>query len=318
MKKLDLNSISEEVLDECFGNDEVETRSAIEMAPSTGEKQNIKVSYNISLKRPKGLTNEMIMDEIKNGINVTKNTELLVRYNYGMIVDVASKCTCYIPFEDKISYGVEGFMRAIKSYDPSKNIKFITYATTSVYMTVYNESSDANYLVHFPRYMSVHNINVKRFSDNYQKEHGRRPSAEEISESTGIEIQHVKNCLLFKQDYAALDSKLSHDSESTLSEIITGTSPDYMLNDESIVTPLKYVIGDLVNELNPKECEIISRIHGLGDYEQESLRDVADNGFYDDKGLQVKSRSSVHRKYTEAMTKLKRIVKQRGYEFEDF
>lgn len=320
MKKLDLNAISEEVLDECFANEEVNPLEAIEPSEIIEDDipHKVRSKSNISLKRPVGVTNESIIEEIRAGINVKKNTDLLLRYNYGMIVDVASKCTCYIPFEDKIAYGVEGFMRALKTFDLSKNVKFITYATTSVYMTMYNESSDANYMVYLPRYMSVHNIQVRRFNDAYQREHGKRPTPELISESTGIELQHVKNCLLYQNAYTTLDAQLGSDSDGTLGDILSSSARDYNLNVDSICNPLRYAITEIIEELSTKEREIIMRVHGLGDYKAETLREISDNGYVDDKGNIVKSRSSVHRKYSEAIQKLKKIVLEKGYEYEDF
>lgn len=320
MKKLDLNAISDEVLDECFANEEVNPLDAIEYSEVIEDEPAPKKKYsnNISVQRPAGVTNESIIADIRAGIDVKKNTDLLLRYNYGMIVDVASKCTCHIPFEDKIAYGVEGFMRALKTFDLSKNVKFITYASSSVYMTVYNESSDANYMIHFPRYISVHNIKVRRFNEAYQKEHGKRPTPELISESTGIELQHVKNCLLFQHAYTTLDAQLGSDSDGTLGDILSSSTRDHNLNVDSICAPLRYAINELVNELSTKEREIIMRVHGLGDYKDETLREIADNGFVDDNGKSVKSRSSVHRKYSEAIQKLKKIVLAKGYEYEDF
>jgi RNA polymerase sigma factor (sigma-70 family) len=319
VKKLDLNAISEEVLDECFASEEVNPLDAIEPAEIIeDESYTPPKKYNVSIKRPAGVTNEDLIREIQAGINVKKNTELLVRYNYGLIIDVASKCTCYIPFEDKISYGVEGFMRALKTFDLSKNVKFNTYVSSSIYMTVYNESSDANYMVHFPRYMSVHKIKVKRFCHEYESKHGKRPTPEVISEGTGIEIQHVKSCLVFKSEYSALDAPLDGVTDGTLGDIIHSPARDYNLDADSICSPLRYAINELVNELSTKEREIVQRVHGLGEFEAETLREIADNGFVDDNGKCVKSRSSVHRKYTEAMQKLKKLVLAKGYEYEDF
>ncbi|UTS53516.1 sigma-70 family RNA polymerase sigma factor [Escherichia phage UE-S1] len=317
MKKLDLNAIADEVLDECFSNEEVNTLDALDSVQDEDKVQS-NFKFNISLKRPHNVTNEDLIRDIQAGINVKKNTELLVRYNYGLIVDVASKCTCYIPFEDKISYGIEGFMRALKTFDLSKNVKFVTYASSSIYMTVYNESSDANHLVHFPRYMSVNKIQVKRFCHEYERKHGCRPTPELISEGTGIEIQHVKNCLLFQSEYTALDAPLDGVSDGTLSDILHTSDCDYNLNVDSIRAPLRYVINDLTHELSTKEREIIQRVHGLGEFNPESLREIADSGFVDDNGKCVKSRSSVHRKYSEAIKKLKKLVLEKGYEYEDF
>ncbi|WOL22956.1 hypothetical protein [Escherichia phage vB_EcoM_JNE01] len=320
MKKLDLNAIADEVLDECFASEEVNVLEAIDAVEEEHDDHKFeKPNTGISLTRPKGVTNEMLIQEVRDGINVEKNIDLLVRYNYPMIVSTARKCTCFIPFEDKISYGVEGLMRAIHTFDPTKNVKFITYATTTVYMTIYNESADANYLVHFPRYMSVNNIYVKRCVEAYQKKYGRFPTPEMVAEETGIEIQHVKNCLTYTNTYMALDMKLSTDSESTLSDIVTTVDPDYNLGAETISIPLVQSIADMMHNLSEKDRELIERVHGIGSaQEPETLREIIESGFEDEKGKVITARSSLHRKYSDAMERLRKMVKSRGYEFEDF
>ncbi len=322
MKKLDLNAISEEVLDECFASEEVNVLEALDSVEEEEEHDGHKFEKpktGISLTRPKGITNEMLIQAVRDGIDVEKNIDLLVRYNYPMVVSVARKCTCFIPFEDKISYGVEGLMRAIHTFDTTKNVKFITYATTTVYMTIYNESADANYLVHFPRYMSVNNIYVKRCVEEYQRKHGKYPTPEIVSKETGIEIQHVKNCLTYNNTYVALNMKMSNDSESTLSDIVTSVEADYNLGVETVSTPLVQSIAEMMSNLSAKDRELIERVHGIGSYsEPETLREIIESGFEDEKGKVMTARSSLHRKYSEAMERLRKMVKTKGYEFEDF
>lgn len=318
MKKLDLNVIQDEVLDDCFKNENdvvSEELTELDIYDFDNAKNS---SKRISLPRPDNVTNEDLIRAIRSGIDVKKNTELLVRYNYGLVVDISNRNKSLIPFEDKISFGVEGLMKAIKSFDPDKGVLFTSYASAAIHMTVYNHSDDSMGVMQLPRYMSVHKIKVKGFVNYYQNLHGKYPSAEEVARVTGIDIQHVKNCMQFSSAYTPIDKQVHDDSDMTLQDIIGGTDRDHNLGASSLIGSPKHIIHEIVQELDSTDREIISRMHGLGDYKEESLREIADNGFYDEQGKHIKSRSSVHRKYTEAMNRLRKLVESKGIEAEDF
>ncbi|AXC39056.1 UNVERIFIED_ORG: hypothetical protein [Escherichia phage CMSTMSU] len=74
-----------------------------------------------------------------------------------------------------------------------------------------------------------------------------------------------------------------------------------------------------MSNLSAKDRELIERVHGIGSYsEPETLREIIESGFEDEKGKVMTARSSLHRKYSEAMERLRKMVKMQGYEFEDF
>lgn len=318
MKKLDLNAIQDEVLNECFHNENEVPDGELTQLDIYDFEDAKKNSKRISLPRPDNVTNESLIRDIRLGLNVKKNTELLVRYNYGLVVDISNRNTSIIPFEDKIAYGVEGLMKAIKSFDPDKGVMFSSYATAAIHMTVYNHGDDSMGVMQLPRYLSVHKIKIKTFINQYQNSYGKYPSAEVVSKETGIDIQHVKRCIEFSSSYTPIDKQVHDDSDMTLQDIIGGTDRDHNLGASSLIGSPKHIINEIVQELNSTDRELISRMHGLGDYEEESLREIADNGFYDAQGKRINSRSSVHRKYTEAMDRLRVLVQSKGIEAEDF
>lgn len=313
MKQLDLNTIAEDVLDETFIDKEaLDTISDdIEVEESVSPPSH---RDNVSTKRPSGITNEYLLREIRDGINVKKNIDLLVRYNYGLIVDIARRCTCYIPYEDKIQYGVEGFMNAIHKFDLDRGINFSTYATSSVRQTVYNRANDMNRIVGLPRYMSVHNVEVQKFITNYVTKNGRFPNEVQIHEGTGIELAIVKRLVQFNSNTCSLDIRKNEDSELTLQDTMAGETMSHHLDAATLSDPFTDIMDILNCDLDPAEKELVARVHGICGYEEETLRGIVESGYIDAKGKEVNSRSAIHRRYNDIMEKIRKLAAKHGLE----
>ena len=74
---------------------------------------------------------ETIISEIKNGNN--SNRDLLVTHNLRLVVYIAKKYESKTAStEDLVSIGTIGLMKAVKTYNPEKNIKLATYASRCI------------------------------------------------------------------------------------------------------------------------------------------------------------------------------------------
>ena len=74
---------------------------------------------------------ESILSEIQNGNE--ENKELLVIHNLRLVVYIAKKFECpSATTEDLVSIGTIGLMKAVNTFDYSKNIKLATYASRCI------------------------------------------------------------------------------------------------------------------------------------------------------------------------------------------
>lgn len=72
-----------------------------------------------------------IMEELKNGIDT--NRELLIIHNLRLVVYIAKKFESKTTStEDLVSIGTIGLMKAVKTFNPEKNIKLATYASRCI------------------------------------------------------------------------------------------------------------------------------------------------------------------------------------------
>ena len=73
---------------------------------------------------------QKIMDELQNGIE--DNRELLIIHNLRLVVYIAKKFENKTSTEDLVSIGTIGLMKAVKTFNPEKNIKLATYASRCI------------------------------------------------------------------------------------------------------------------------------------------------------------------------------------------
>lgn len=74
---------------------------------------------------------ETIMEQLKQGDET--NRELLITHNLRLVVYISKKFECpTASAEDLASIGTIGLMKAVKTFDPNKNIKLATYASRCI------------------------------------------------------------------------------------------------------------------------------------------------------------------------------------------
>lgn len=74
---------------------------------------------------------ETVMNELRAGDNTHR--ELLVVRNLRLVVYIAKKFdSCQTATEDLVSIGTIGLMKAVRTFDPNKNIKLATYASRCI------------------------------------------------------------------------------------------------------------------------------------------------------------------------------------------
>lgn len=74
---------------------------------------------------------ETVLDELRQGID--DHRELLITHNLRLVVYIAKKFESKTAStEDLVSIGTIGLMKAVKTFDPDKNIKLATYASRCI------------------------------------------------------------------------------------------------------------------------------------------------------------------------------------------
>ena len=150
--------------------------------------------------------------------------------------------------EDLIQVGNIGLINALDRFDPSKEVKFSTYAMPTIVGEIKRHFRDKTWQVKVPRWLQELSINVRKCQETLSVRLGRTPTVKELAaalETTedrvleAFEIGHISNTISLD---SRLDASAGSDS-ATLIDLI-GHS-DRGLNDIDSYSDLRRALENL-------------------------------------------------------------------------
>src|SRR5215469_13779235 len=91
-----------------------------------------------------------------------------------------------LPVEDLIGEGSAGFLRALDDFDPSRGWRLSTYASWWVRHAIHRAIDDKSRAVRVPVHMLDAHHRIRRATEAARTRAGREPTAEELSNATGL------------------------------------------------------------------------------------------------------------------------------------
>lgn len=203
--------------------------------------------------------------------------EYFIKKYAPLVKYVAGKVSVGMPhnveFDDLVSYGTFGLLDAIEKYDPSKEVKFKTYAMTRVRGAIFDELRSIDWI---PRSIRQKAKQVEKIIVELENKMGRTADDEEIAQELDISVD----------EFHSLVSKLSGTSLVSLNDIWHGNdesdelsfietiespanlNPDVMVEREEI----KQVIVEAIKKLPDREKKVVVLYY----YEDLTLKEIGE------------------------------------------
>ncbi len=177
------------------------------------------------------MTNEALVERIRNGYSVTDNMQLLYENNLPLIKRYIKPYTAYEPMEDCLQEAYFGLWEAVKRYETSENVLFMTYAGYWIKQSVQRYIEKCGAVVKIPSHTRQKIARYKKTVERLSQEQGRTPTDAEVAANMGVSVAAAQEIKGYMQGVASLDSPLSVDDELTLGDSVQA---DFSLEDETI------------------------------------------------------------------------------------
>ena len=199
---------------------------------------------------------------IKNGDKAA--LEKLTRANLRFVVSVAKQYQNQgLSLPDLINEGNLGLIKAAEKFDETRGFKFISYAVWWIRQSILQALAEQSRIVRLPlnQVGSLNKIN-KAFS-RFEQEHERKPSAEELANELGLDVDKVADTLKMSGRHVSVDAPFVEGEDNSLLDVMP--NDDSPIADRGLLNEsLSREIDRALATLTPREADIIRKFFGIG------------------------------------------------------
>jgi RNA polymerase sigma factor (sigma-70 family) len=199
----------------------------------------------------------------------------MIRANLRLVIHVANRYRGRgVPFLDLIQEGNIGLMRALEKFEPSRGLKFVTYAHWWVRQAISRAITEQYRTVRLPNHIGERKNKLRGAVERLWGQHGRPPTSDELSVALGWTREEVEELQAAVQPVIRLQQPLAEDGGS-LADILEDDQaprPDELLAEDQ----LQRCLSDCLASLTEREAFILRLRYGLESEQPHTLQEIAD------------------------------------------
>lgn len=201
----------------------------------------------------------------------------LLTSNMRFVIKIASQyLNKGLEYEDLISEGYLGLMKALDHFDVSKGYHFISYAVWWIRQSIMKAIVDFGRPIRLPVNKDAELTEIKKACHSVNP-HGKKSEEEELEEvalKLGMTKHHIREMLNISQEMISLDSPISGDSDTALVDTVSAGT--FTPEDAAIDASLKTEIDKAFVGLDKKSVEVLNMRYGLNGQGERTLKEVGE------------------------------------------
>ena len=217
----------------------------------------------------------------------------LVEANLRFVISVAKQYQNKgLALVDLIQEGNIGLIEAARKFDETRGFRFISYAVWWIRQAIIKALSDQCRTIRIPANQVVCMNKINKVIEQFEQQHGRKPSIGELEELTDIDHDTICLTMSAMNRAVSLESPIKDEDASCLLDIIpndgaVSTDAEVAKNDlskeiERILSKLSYRDRDILRMsfgigMNPMTNEEIARRFGIGSERVRQIQHSAIN-----------------------------------------
>lgn len=198
----------------------------------------------------------------------------LIEANLRFVVAMAKKYSrSGYPLHELINEGNLGLIEAVSRFDPSRGVRFITYASWWIRQAILAAIAHHGQVFSIPPKLKHELYRFETKVAHLTQELGHRPSVDEISKGLGMAEDDVRGMMQGTPTEVSLNAPVGEEGETRLEEMIEDQSVAPV--DEALIAhSFEEQLQTLLSQLDDKERIIIERRFGLGDRDAQTLAEI--------------------------------------------
>jgi RNA polymerase primary sigma factor len=173
---------------------------------------------------------------------------------------------------DLINEGNLGLIEAAKRYDPSRNVRFISYAVWWIRQAVIHALTSSARIYNLPQKLSDQISQMKKKIAQLKAELGEDPTRDKIAQSMGISEQDVEDLEILAEKNVSLSDRRTDSELEVEGKIEDSASPS--VEYQIVKSSIQHQIREILDELDEKEALVLKLRFGLDDDRPQTLQEI--------------------------------------------